>query len=396
MSTTPRLRPAPDGAGGGGGIDHGVGRPAGQSAPSAAAGPGQPGAGICVIMAGGRGTRFWPLSRTSRPKQLLALASGSSLLRDTFERVAPLVGPGRVLVVTSGDLAAAVRADLPELPAAHVITEPVGRNTAPCAVLGMGLARRLDPRAPVALLPADHLIRDDAVFRAQLAAAFAAVTSEPAVATFGIRPTHPHTGFGYIEAGEGDPSGPLPGVAFAEKPDAATAAAYIAGGRHYWNSGIFVWNQDWFGAMADRYLADVRRLMQVPVETFGTSSFEAALNVAYGACPADSIDKAIMEKLPGFTVVPAAFDWSDLGDWEAWGELSGALPGGNLGRADLLAIKSTGNVVRGDGRLVALVGVDDLVVVDTPDALLVCRRGQAERLREVIIELEKGGRRDLT
>jgi len=364
-----------------------------------ASAPGAAGAGICVIMAGGRGTRFWPLSRTSRPKQLLALATGASLLRDTFERVAPLVGPGRVLVVTSGDLAAAVRADLPELPPAHVITEPVGRNTAPCAVLGMGLARRLDPRAPVALLPADHLVRDAEAFRSQLAAAFAAVSAEPSVATFGIRPTHPHTGYGYIEAAAGPPAGPLPGVAFSEKPDVETAARYVAGGRHYWNSGIFVWNQDWFGAMADRFLADVRRLMRVPVETFGTESFAGALQEAYGACPAASIDKAIMEKIPGFTVVPAAFDWSDLGDWEAWGELAGDLAGdlagGNLGRGDLVAVASRGNIVRGDRRLIALVGVEDLVVVDTPDALLVCRRGQAERLREVVVELEKAGRRDL-
>lgn len=384
MSTTPGNRPAAPGRG------HA------QAQPSVPAPEPAPGTGICVIMAGGRGTRFWPLSRTSRPKQLLPLASGASLLRDTFERVAPLVGSDRVLVVTSGDLAAAVRADLPELPPAHVITEPVGRNTAPCAVLGMGLARRLDPHAPVALLPADHLIRDEGAFRAQLASAFAAVQAQPAVATFGVRPTHPHTGYGYIEAAAGGPDGPLPGIAFSEKPDADTAARYVAGGRHFWNSGIFVWNQEWFGAMADRYLADVRRLMQVPVETFGTESFAAALHQAYGVCPAESIDKAIMEKLPGFTVVPAAFDWSDLGDWEAWGELAGDLAGGNRGRADLVAVASRGNIVRGDRRLVALVGVDDLVVVDTPDALLVCRRGQAEQLREVVAELEKGGRRELT
>ena len=360
--------------------------------------------GICVIMAGGRGTRFWPLSRTSRPKQLLDLGSGRSLLRDTFERVVPLVGADRVLVVTAGDLADAIRAELPEVPGDHVITEPVGRNTAPCAVLGMGLARRLDSAAPVALLPADHHIPDGESFRAQLAAAFALVASTPAVATFGIRPTHPHTGYGYIEVAAGDTgTGPRDGLAFVEKPDAATAARYVDGGRHFWNSGIFVWNQAWFGTMADRYLADVRRLMAQPIETFGTGAFAEALTVAYGVCPAASIDQAIMEKLPGFTVIPAAFDWSDLGDWEAWGELAGALAGdpadaeagANSGRADLLALSSRGNIVRGDRRLVALVGVDDLVVVDTPDALLICRRDQTQRLRDVITLLEKDGRRDL-
>lgn len=371
MNATPRMRSAADGQ------------------PVSAA------PGICVIMAGGRGTRFWPLSRTSKPKQLLPLASGRSLLRETFERVAPLVGADRVLVVTSGDLAAAVRADLPEIPRNHVITEPVGRNTAPCAVLGMGLARRLDAGAPVALLPADHLIADGDRFRQQLAAAFELVRAEPSVATFGIRPTHAHTGYGYIEAEPAEGQEARPGVAFVEKPDAITAQRHVEGGRHYWNSGIFVWNAAWFAAMADLYLADVRRLMAVPVESFGTEAFAGALLTAYGACPAASIDQAIMEKLPGFTVIPAAFPWSDLGDWEAWGEISGELPGGNRGDADLLALGSSGNLVRGDRRLIALVGVDDLVIVDTPDALLVCRRGQTQRLREVILELEKDGRRDL-
>ncbi len=351
--------------------------------------------GICVIMAGGRGTRFWPLSRTARPKQLLPLASGHSLLRDTFERVAPLVGPDRVLIVTSGDLAAAIRAELPEVPGDHVITEPVGRNTAPCAVLGMGLARRLDPMAPVALLPADHYIPDGDVFRRQLASAFALVRSEPAVATFGVRPSHPHTGYGYLEVDSGATGDVLSGLAFVEKPDLLTATGYVQGGRHFWNSGIFVWNAAWFGAMADRYLADVRQLMAVPIETFGTGAFATALADAYGVCPAASIDQAIMEKLPGFTVIPAAFGWSDLGDWEAWGELAGELPGGNRGQADLLTLGGRGNIVRGDRRLVVLVGVDDLVVVDTPDALLICRRDQTQRLRDVIEQLEKEGRRDL-
>ena len=351
--------------------------------------------GICVIMAGGRGTRFWPLSRTARPKQLLPLASPRSLLRDTFERVLPLVGPDRVLVVTSGDLAPAVRADLPEVPGAHVITEPVGRNTAPCAVLGLGLARRLDPAAPVALLPADHHIPQADIFRRQLAEAFTLVRHEPAVATFGIRPTYAHTGYGYLEVAPDDAGDVLTGLGFVEKPDLATAAGYVEGGRHFWNSGIFVWNPAWFTKMADRHLADVRRLMAQPIDTFGTGAFAEALVEAYGACPAASIDQAIMEKLPGFTVIPAAFGWSDLGDWEAWAELAGELPGGNRGRADLLALDSRGNVVRGDRRLVALVGVEDLVVVDTPEALLICRRDQTQRLREVIAELEKDGRRDL-
>jgi mannose-1-phosphate guanylyltransferase len=354
--------------------------------------------GVCVIMAGGRGTRFWPLSRTARPKQLLPLSSGRSLLRETYDRVLPLVGARRILVIASGDLAPAIRLDLPDLPPEHIIIEPVGRNTAPCAVLGMGLAQRLDPSAPVALLPADHHIPDGAAFARQLADAFTLAANPGTVVTFGIRPTHPHTGYGYLEVAPGGDGGPLDGLCFVEKPDAATATGYVDGGRHYWNSGIFVWNPGWFAEMADRHLPAVRARMAPPVAAFGTAGFAAALDAAYAGCPAASVDQAIMEKLSGFTVLPATFAWSDLGDWEAWGQLAGETPSDDasfVGLGDVLSIGSAGNIVRGDKRLVALVGVDDLVVVDTPDALLICRRGQTQRLRDVIEELEKRGRRDL-
>ena len=352
--------------------------------------------GICVIMAGGRGTRFWPLSRTDRPKQLLALASGKSLLRDTYERVEPLVGADRILVVTSGSLADATRAELPELPSDHIITEPLGRNTAPCAVLGMGLAGRLDPAAPVALLPADHFIPDDDAFRTQLADAFALAAVTETVVTLGIPPTRPETGYGYLETvGQKDPHAPDRGLAFHEKPDPATAEEYVRSGKHFWNAGIFIWNPARFVAAATTYLPEVVDLMTGPVQTFGTGAFLPALEDAYRDCPADSIDFAIMEKLTEFLVLPAAFRWSDLGSWDAWGALAPDLPGGNRGRGDLLAIESSDNILLAADRLVALVGVRDLIVVDTPDALLVCSKAEAQKIKQIISRLEDEGRSDL-
>lgn len=357
-------------------------------------------AGICVIMAGGRGTRFWPLSRTARPKQLLPLASGRSLLRETFERLEPLVGRERILVITSGPLAAATRAELPELDPSHVVNEPVGRNTAPCAALGMALAARLDPRAPVALLPADHYIPDDEIFRRQLASAFAVAAGSPAVLTFGIEPTRPETGYGYLLAGEpgsgpaGEPTSRA-GLRFVEKPDAVTAEKYVRGGDHLWNSGIFVWNAAHFGAIAGREMPDVTQRMTTAANAFGTESFAAALESAYADCPSESIDNAVMEKLDAFTIVPARFRWSDLGGWVAWGELAGELPAENRGRADLLPIDSRDNILMAPGKTTALVGVEGLIVVETDDALLICRRDQAERLKEVIAALEKNERTDL-
>ncbi|MFO7654771.1 MAG: sugar phosphate nucleotidyltransferase [Candidatus Krumholzibacteriia bacterium] len=352
--------------------------------------------GFCVIMAGGRGTRFWPLSRTARPKQLLPLAGDRSLLRETYERVAPLVGPENVLVITSGSLAPACRAELPELPEDRVVAEPVGRNTAPCAVLGAGIARRLVPGAPVALLPADHHIPDADLFQSQLADAFAHAAARGGVVTFGVPPSRPETGYGYLEVAESPADGNfLAGRAFVEKPDRARAEMYLRGGRHFWNSGIFVWNPDDFAAAVDHLVPSMVAELEPAVAAFGTPDFATALETSYRACPADSIDYAVMEKLPRFTVLIAGFSWSDVGSWDAWGELAPALGEGNRGRGDLLAVSARHNTVHVPGKLVALVGVDDLIVVDTDDALLVCDRRQAQRLRDVIAELEQRERDDL-
>ena len=353
--------------------------------------------GFCVIMAGGRGTRFWPLSRTGRPKQLLPLASPVSLLRETFDRVAPLVGAERVLVITSGDLAAACTEQLPELPPANVVAEPVGRNTAPCAVLGMGLAARLAGDVPVALLPADHAVPDADVFREQLSQAFARAASSPGVVTIGIPPTRPETGYGYLETGAdiAGNDGLQAGIAFVEKPVLATAETYLAAGRHVWNSGIFVWHPGAFRSAATEHLSDVMKMMAPAVAAHGTSGFAAALATAYADCPADSIDYAVMERLPSFEVLRARFRWSDLGSWSAWGELAPELADGNRGLADLICVDSRNNVVHANGKLVALVGVEDLVVVDTGDALLVCRSRDDQRVKDVINRLESDGRNDL-
>lgn len=353
------------------------------------------GAGACVIMAGGRGTRFWPVSRTARPKQLLALTGDTSLLRQTCDRVLPLVGPERIFVITSGELVAACRRELPELPAQRVVAEPVGRNTAPCAVLGVGLARRVAGDGPVALLPADHYIPEADIFREQLAAAFSHATATGTAVTFGIPPTRAETGFGYLQIGSESAGEFLPGVAFVEKPDRERAEAYLQGGRHLWNSGIFVWATDAFGAAAARYMPQLADRLAPAIAAYETPAFAERLAAAYADCPSESVDCGIMERLERFTVLRARFRWSDLGGWEAWGELAGALDDGNRGRADLIAVASDRNVVHADGRLVALVGVEDLVVVSTPDALLVCRREEAARIREVIARLESAGRGEL-
>lgn len=357
--------------------------------------------GCCVIMAGGRGTRFWPLSRAGRPKQLLPLAGESSLLRQTFLRVAPLVGAERVLVVTGADLAGAVAAELPELPVTHVIAEPIGRNTAPCAVLGVGLAARLAPGEPVALLPADHAIDDDDLFRSQLAVAFDHARTRGDVVTFGIVPTRPETGYGYLEAGEASPPQDLrAGLGFVEKPDHERAEAYVRDGRHFWNSGIFVWGAEAFRAAAAAHVPELSARLEPALAAWGTTGFAAALAAAYADCPAESVDVAVMEKLDRFSVLPARFGWSDLGSWSAWRDLAPALDAGggdagNRGRADLVGLDSRGNVVHAPGKLVALIGVEGLVVVDTGDALLICPVTADQRVKEITGRLAAAGRTDV-
>ena len=355
---------------------------------------GVPARGFCVVMAGGRGTRFWPLSRAARPKQLLPLAGGRSLLRDTCDRLLPLVGD-RLLVVTNAAQAAATAAQLPELSADRIIAEPVGRNTAACAALGVLLAERLVGAGPVALLPADHFIPDGRILREQLAAAFAYATATGEAVTFGIPPTRAETGYGYIETAGDDGGQPRRGLRFVEKPDAATAAGYLADGRHLWNSGMFVWDSRAFARALDAHLPGLVERLAPAVAAHGGDGFAPALAAAYADCPSVSIDVAIMEKLASFAVVRAAFRWSDLGSWDAWGELAPALADGNCGEAELFPVASRGNIVFAPGKAVALVGVSGLVVVETPDALLVCRADAAQRLKDVIALLESRRRDDL-
>lgn len=356
------------------------------------------GHGCCVIMAGGRGTRFWPLSRAHRPKQLLALVGERSLLQATYDRVAGVVGPERILVITNRELVAATVDQLPELPAAHVIGEPVGRNTAPCAVLGMGIAQRLAPGAPVALLPADHAITQDDVFAEQLQLAFDHVATTSGVVTFGIPPTHPETGYGYLEVGapvDGMPSGVIPGVAFVEKPDLARAEAYLAGGRHLWNSGIFVWSAEAFSRAAREHMPAIAATLSPAVDAYGQEHFTTALAAAFEACPAESIDYAVMEKLPAFDVIRSRYGWSDLGSWTAWGDLAPELGEAGCGYAEVVSLAASGNVVHAPGKLVALIGVEGLVVVDTGDALLICRKRDDQLVKDITVQLGTQGRDDL-
>lgn len=338
-----------------------------------------------VVIAGGSGTRFWPRSRARVPKQLLAILGGRSLLQDTVARVSPPIARDRVLIVTGSAHARAVRRQLPRLAAGSVLVEPRSRNTAAAiALAALHIAKR-SPDAVMAVLPADHAISRLPLFRRDLAVALDVAERSRALVTIGIEPTHPETGYGYIRVG-----GALPGTrgraarveGFIEKPDRARAEALLADGGVLWNSGIFAWRVD---VILDALRRQLPRVVE-PLEAAGRN-----LAAVYRRLPAISIDHGVMERAEEVAVVRARFTWSDVGSWATVAALWSRGNGQNVLRGRALPIDSRGCLIDSPDRLVAVLGVDDLVVVDTPDAVLVCRKDRAQDVRLIVEELRRRG-----
>ena len=345
-----------------------------------------------VVMAGGSGTRFWPLSRSRRPKQLLQFAGGKSLLRATVERVAPMVPWSRILVVTVAEVAPAVAAELPELPAANLLVEPVGRDTAACVGAVAWRLAAEHPGAMMAVLPSDHVIGDAAALRRTLAAGAAAAFAHGALVTLGVRPTRPETGFGYLELG--GEIAPIAGqtvrrvVRFIEKPDRERAEAFAASGNHLWNAGMFVWTV----AAIERAIRTHLPKLAAGLDALQTAA-EGGTDRLYAELPRVSIDFGVMEKAADVLALPVDFAWSDIGSWPGLAEVLGGEDGVRIG--DTLSLDSDGAVLVSDGPLVAAIGVPDLVVVATPDAVLVVPKSQAQRVRELVERLRELSRDDL-
>ena len=344
-----------------------------------------------VVMAGGSGTRFWPLSRKARPKQFLALATDRPLIVETVARLKGLATPGRTYVVCGPVHARAVRRMLPRLPAANVLVEPIARNTAPAIGLATLHVQARDPEGVLAVLPSDHHVADVAGFRAVLARA-AGVARSGALVTLGIKPTRPETGYGYVRVGEPLDGGAARVRAFVEKPDAATAAGYLGSGEYLWNGGIFVFTARAMRAAIDRHMPELAAVLERIAPTVGTSRYAAALRRHFPSAPPVSIDYGVMEKAKDIAVVPGDFGWSDVGSFAALPEVRPADADGNvvLGKGAVL-VDSAGCVVVGSGRPLGLVGLRDLVVVDAGDAVLVVPRDRSQDVRSVVQSLRARG-----
>ncbi len=351
-----------------------------------------------VIMAGGVGTRFWPMSREARPKQLLSLTGPQSMLAETVRRLRGAVPAENIMVVTGKRYRRDVAKALPELPARNILCEPVGRNTAPCIGWSALEVAARRPDAVMAGLPAHHVNAPAPVFRKYLARAVAEADSLDRLLTFGIRPDGPATGYGYIKAGNRLVRG---GAArnvdrFCEKPSLARAKRFVAAGNYYWNAGMFVWKATTVIEELARWLPKVHRgLERMEAARRRGRIPQSVIDKAYPGLPDISIDYGVMERSRRAAVIEARFQWNDIGSWDAVGELWPKDAHGNASRKPLLSVDASNNIVAVDGREVALVGVADLAIIDSGDALLVCRRDRSQEVRRVVEALRSGRRKDL-
>jgi len=344
-----------------------------------------------LVLAGGSGTRFWPSSRRRRPKQLLSLEGERSLLQATVDRLRSLVAPEQVWISTTEALREAVASQLPEVPPSHILTEPAARNTAPAigwSLLSMPEAAR---EGAVIVLPSDHRIADPAAFRAALALAAEVVVRESLILTLGVVPTHPETGFGYLEMAEElpGPQGLRRVRRFTEKPDRATAERFVAGGEHLWNAGIFVFRGSVLLAGLERHSAELWR---------GLADLARAPDRAgelYPRLQSISIDYAVMEKFEQMAALPLDCGWSDLGSWDALAGILTADAAGNVSRGGAVVVDAARNITFAEEGTIAILGLSDLIVVRSGDAVLVAQRKDAQEVRRIVGQLTASGRSEL-
>jgi mannose-1-phosphate guanylyltransferase len=360
-----------------------------------------------VILAGGRGTRFWPLSRKKRAKQLLALDGKKSMIQQTVERLLPLASPKQFWVITNEDLRPAIAKQLSRLPKNQLVAEPVPRNTAPAIGLAAFLLLRQDPTAILGLFPADHVIGDEERFREMLRRGIKIAAAAANIVVLGIRPTRAETGYGYIEAGGAYQGEALRVRRFTEKPDAKKADEFVNAGNYYWNSGMFLWSARTLADALREHLPVTATLLEEIAETFGSGKFASTFRKCYPKCENISVDYAVLEprsakgeEAGNIFCLPADFGWNDLGSWTALHEHQTAKsspPEENVMiSSGMFLLNARGNYVHAPEKFVAAIGVSDLVVVETPDALLITTRQQAQDVGKIVKYLDEKKMKKLT
>ena len=354
-----------------------------------------------VIMAGGGGTRFWPLSRHTMPKQLLNLSGKDRMINETVDRIAGVADKGDIFIVTNVDQVPGMQAAVTvtnRVAADHILAEPSARNTAACiGYAAMEIIKKYGDGI-MTIFPSDHFIRDQKAFEEVLKLACEVADSENCLVTLGITPTFACTGYGYIKydraaAGEGLKVCPV--EEFKEKPDAATAEKYVASGNYAWNSGMFVWKASVILDQMKHLLPDVYDCIERIGEAMGTPDEKKIINEIYPTIPSISIDYGIMEKASDVRVISADMGWSDVGSWDNLGEIYDEDGDGNVFAGDHLAIDTKGCITYSEKRLITTIGVSDLIVVETEDAILVCDKSRAQDVKLAVEELKSKGRSEL-
>lgn len=349
-----------------------------------------------VIMAGGAGTRFWPASRSRSPKQLLNLVGSRSMIQATVDRLGDFVTSDRVMIVTNQALVEPIATQLPDLPPSSIIGEPCKRDTAPCIGLASAIIDAKDNDATMVVMPADHVIQPDETFRDAISLAAELVQQQPSrIVTFGIKPSYPAESFGYIQRGES--LGRQDGLAyrverFREKPSRQLAEEYLASGNFYWNSGIFVWKSATIMSALKRFEPEMHGHIAAIAQAVGSDEFATVLEREFTAIRGKSIDYAVMERYEDVVVVEAPFQWDDVGSWRSLARLRGEDADGNTIVGKHLGVNTTGTIVRTDDEhLVVTLGMQDAIVVHTPDATLVANKHDEEAIRQVVDFLKEKG-----
>lgn len=349
-----------------------------------------------VIMAGGSGTRFWPRSTKEHPKQFLNLFGNRTMLQATADRIEKLIPADRIWVITNDRYVELVQDQLPDVPARNIIGEVIARNTAPCVALAAALIEEQDPEGTMAVLPADHLIEQPETFLSILKTAEAKARAGHNLITIGIQPDRPETGYGYIEfekkSSETPDEGEVKKVAqFREKPDLETARAFINSGNFLWNSGMFVWSPKTILREFEQHLPEISEQVDQLEPSIGTDNQKEAIDAFYHGSPSISIDYGIMEPSEDVFVVPGSFGWNDVGSWKALYDLRSKDEKGNVIQTDTAALTgSANNLIQSDsGKVIALAGVDNLAVVETENAILVCNLDEAQGVKEIVNQLKE-------
>ena len=343
-----------------------------------------------LIMAGGRGERFWPKSRKNLPKQFLSLTDdGKTMIQLTVERILPLVKMEDIYISTNRDYKELVRQQLPEIPDENILCEPVGRNTAPCIGLGAVHMRKKYEDAVMYVLPSDHLIKYTSIFLSTLTDAGEVAEQGENLVTLGITPDCPETGYGYIKFLPDQMLGRAFEVdRFVEKPDLETAKEYVASEQYLWNSGMFIWKVSTILKNLETYLPETYQGLNRIADAIGTEEEELVLEKEFSAFQSESIDYGIMEKAKNIYILSGSFGWDDVGSWLAVGRIKKSNEFGNVINGNAVTVDTKNCIIQGGKKLIATVGIEDIIVVDTEDALLICEKDSAGNIKKVLENLK--------